>query len=118
MSPRLRPSPRSWRSPRPSRSSPPPHSSSPPPPPSTPAPQAPVPQAPVPPAANPWVSKQAGDLDSDEAAAVSAELTAQGISEAWAHELIVAAAAHRSPLFQGSLRDAVRATLAAIIPAP
>lgn len=83
--------------------------------------EAPVPQpapAPVPPAANPWVAKQAGDLDSDDAAAVTAELTAQGISEAWAQQLIVAAAAHRSPLFKGSLRDAVRATLAAIIPAP
>jgi flagellar biosynthesis protein FlhF len=74
--------------------------------------------APVPPAASPWVAKQAGDLDSAEAAAVSAELTAQGISEAWAEKLIVAAAAHRSPLFKGTLRDAVRATLAAIIPAP
>jgi flagellar biosynthesis GTPase FlhF len=72
----------------------------------------------VPPAATPWVSKQAGDLDGAEAAAVSAELTAQGISESWAQQLIVAAAAHRSPLFKGSLRDAVRATLAAIIPAP
>jgi flagellar biosynthesis GTPase FlhF len=79
--------------------------------------EAPAP-APVPPAATPWVAKQAGDLDSAEAAAVSAELTAQGISESWAQQLIVAAAAHRSPLFKGSLRDAVRATLAAIIPAP
>ncbi|HET6865029.1 MAG TPA: hypothetical protein VFH80_03865 [Solirubrobacteraceae bacterium] len=74
--------------------------------------------APVPPAASPWVAKQAGDVDSAEAAAVRAELTAQGISEAWAEKLIVAAAAHRSPLFKGTLRDAVRATLAAIIPAP
>jgi flagellar biosynthesis protein FlhF len=74
--------------------------------------------APVPPAASPWVAKQAGGLDSDEAAAVTAELTAQGISESWAQQLIVAAAAHRSPLFKGTLRDAVRATLAAIIPAP
>jgi flagellar biosynthesis GTPase FlhF len=72
----------------------------------------------VPPAATPWVAKQAGDLDGAEAAAVSAELTSQGISESWAQQLIVAAAAHRSPLFKGSLRDAVRATLAAIIPAP
>ena len=92
--------------------------------------QAPVPQpapvtaveqaapAPVPPAANTWVAKQAGDLNSDEAASVTAELTSQGLSEDWAQQLIVAAAAHRSPLFQGSLRDAVRATLAAIIPAP
>ncbi|MGN6871959.1 MAG: hypothetical protein ACTHMY_26510, partial [Solirubrobacteraceae bacterium] len=74
--------------------------------------------APVPPAASPWVAKQAGGLDSAEAAAVTAELTSQGISETWAQQLIVAAAAHRSPLFQGTLRDAVRATLAAIIPAP
>jgi flagellar biosynthesis protein FlhF len=72
----------------------------------------------VPPAASPWVAKQAGGLDGAEAAAVTAELTAQGISEAWAEKLIVAAAAHRSPLFNGTLRDAVRATLAAIIPAP
>ena len=74
--------------------------------------------APVPPAASPWVAKQAGALDSAEAAAVAQELTSQGISDAWAHELITAAAAHRSPLAKGSLRDAVRATLAAIIPAP
>jgi flagellar biosynthesis protein FlhF len=89
--------------------------------------EAPVPQpapaaapiaAPVPPAATPWVAKQAGDLDSDEATSVTVELTSQGISESWAQQLIVAAAAHRSPLFKGSLRDAVRATLAAIIPAP
>jgi flagellar biosynthesis GTPase FlhF len=79
---------------------------------------APEPTPVVPPAATPWVAKQAGALDSDEAAAVTAELTAQGISESWAQQLIVAAAAHRSPLFKGSLRDAVRATLAAIVPAP
>ncbi|MBV9604824.1 MAG: hypothetical protein JO027_06945 [Solirubrobacterales bacterium] len=85
-----------------------------------PAPAALAPEAPVavPPAASPWVAKQAGDLDGAEAAAVTAELTAQGISESWAQQLIVAAAAHRSPLFKGSLRDAVRATLAAIVPAP
>ena len=74
--------------------------------------------APVPPAASPWVAKQAGALDSAEAAAVAEELTSQGISDTWAHQLITAAAAHRSPLAKGSLRDAVRATLAAIIPAP
>jgi len=79
---------------------------------------APVVEAPVPPAANPWVAKQAGDVDSGEAASVIAELTGQGISESWAEQLIVAASAHRSPLAKGSLRDAVRATLAAIIPAP
>ena len=82
---------------------------------SAPAPAAP---APVPPAANPWVAKQAGDLDPNDAQAVADELTSQGISDAWAHQLIVAAAAHRSPLAHGSLRDAVRATLAATIPAP
>jgi len=82
----------------------------------TPAP-APAP-VPVPPAANPWVAKQAGDVDPNDAAAVAEELTSQGISDAWAQQLIVAAAAHRSPLANGSLRDAVRATLAAIIPAP
>ena len=73
---------------------------------------------PIPPAASPWVSKQASGPDSNEAAAVVAELTAQGISESWAEQLLVAASAHRSPLSKGSLRDAVRATLAAIIPAP
>jgi flagellar biosynthesis GTPase FlhF len=83
-----------------------------------PAPVAQAAPAPVPPAANTWVAKQAGELNSDEAASVTAELTSQGLSEDWAQQLIVAAAAHRSPLFQGSLRDAVRATLAAIIPAP
>ncbi|MBV9801633.1 MAG: hypothetical protein JO130_00520 [Solirubrobacterales bacterium] len=89
------------------------------PPPVAPEPVAPAPEpAPVPPAASPWVAKQAGDLDSAEAASVTTELTAQGISEAWAQQLIVAAAAHRSPLFKGTLRDAVRATLAATIPAP
>jgi flagellar biosynthesis GTPase FlhF len=83
-----------------------------------PAPTATVIDAPVPPAASPWVAKQAGEPDADEAAAVIEELTGQGISESWAHQLIVAASAHRSPLAKGSLRDAVRATLAAIIPAP
>ncbi len=77
-----------------------------------------LPPVTLPPAANPWVAKQAGDLDPNDATAVAQELTAQGISEAWANELIVAAAAHRSPLAGGSLRDAVRATLAATIPAP
>jgi flagellar biosynthesis GTPase FlhF len=90
--------------------------------PAMPAPQvsapAPAAAAPVPPAANPWVAKQAGDLDPNDAQAVGHELTSQGISDAWAEQLIVAAAAHRSPLANGSLRDAVRATLAATIPAP
>jgi len=83
------------------------------------APAAPAPApAPVPPAANPWVARQAGDLDPNDATTVAQELTSQGVSDAWAQELIVAAAAHRSPLAGGSLRDAVRATLAATIPAP
>ncbi|HUA47864.1 MAG TPA: hypothetical protein VMA77_21685 [Solirubrobacteraceae bacterium] len=82
-----------------------------------PAPPIPAP-APIPPAANQWVAKQAGDVDPNDAQAVAEELTSQGISDAWAQQLIVAAAAHRSPLAKGSLRDAVRATLAAIIPAP
>jgi flagellar biosynthesis GTPase FlhF len=73
--------------------------------------------APVPPAANPWVAKQTGNIDRGDAT-IALELTSQGVSEAWANQLIVAAAAHRSPLAKGSLRDAVRATLAAIIPAP
>jgi flagellar biosynthesis protein FlhF len=82
----------------------------------TPAPVAEI--TPPPPAAAPWVAKQTGEVSDDEAAAVATELTSQGISESWAQQLIIAAAAHRSPLFKGSLRDAVRATLAAIIPAP
>jgi flagellar biosynthesis GTPase FlhF len=77
-----------------------------------------IPETPLPPAADHWLAKQAGAPDSEDAAAVTAELTAQGISESWAQQLIVAASAHRSPLAKGSLRDAVRATLAAIIPAP
>ncbi len=82
-----------------------------------PAAQPPAP-APVPPAANPWVAKQAGGIDPNEADAVAQDLTAQGISDSWAQQLIVAASAHRAPLAKSSLRDAVRATLAAIIPAP
>ena len=85
----------------------------------TPAPFAATPApAPVPPAANPWIAKQTGDIDRGDATAITLELASQGVSEAWANQLIVAAAAHRSPLAKGSLRDAVRATLAAIIPAP
>ncbi len=66
----------------------------------------------------PWVAKQAGHLDRDSANVIAAELASQGVSEAWAQELIMAAAAHRSPLAGGSLRDAVHAMLAASIPAP
>jgi flagellar biosynthesis GTPase FlhF len=66
-----------------------------------------------------FASRQAGVPQAEEIGAVIAELTAQGISEQWAQELVVAAAAHRSPLTaQASLRDAVRSTLAATIPAP
>jgi flagellar biosynthesis GTPase FlhF len=66
-----------------------------------------------------FAAKQAGVPEAEEISTVIAELSAQGISHQWAHELVVAAAAHRSPLTaQASLRDAVRATLAATIPAP
>jgi flagellar biosynthesis GTPase FlhF len=86
----------------------------------TPAPAATAPVAPAPaprPATPPWAAKQAASAG--QAAAIVAELTAQGISPEWADELVVAAAAHRSPLHPaGSLREAVRATLAATIPAP
>jgi flagellar biosynthesis GTPase FlhF len=54
----------------------------------------------------------------DEAETIVEELKAQGVSAEWAREIVVAAAAHRSPLTpQRSLRDAVRATIAASIPA-
>jgi flagellar biosynthesis GTPase FlhF len=66
----------------------------------------------------PWSDKQSGAADAGQAEAIVEELTAQGISAQWANELVVAAAAHRSPLAGGSLRDAVRSTLAATIPAP
>jgi flagellar biosynthesis GTPase FlhF len=73
----------------------------------------------VPPAQRTWAAKQVANVDPAEAAAVTEELTSQGISQAWAEELIVAAAAHRLPLMAGgTLRDAVRSTLAATIPAP
>jgi flagellar biosynthesis GTPase FlhF len=66
-----------------------------------------------------FAARQAGVPQAEEISAVIAELTAQGISEQWAAELVVAAAAHRSPLTaDASLRDAVRSTLAATIPAP
>jgi flagellar biosynthesis GTPase FlhF len=76
--------------------------------------------APVPPrpSSPPWSEKQSGAADAGEAEAIVEELTAQGISLEWANELVVAAAAQRSPLSGGSLRDAVRGTLAATIPAP
>jgi flagellar biosynthesis GTPase FlhF len=71
------------------------------------------------PSSPPWSDKQSGAADAGDAEAIVEELTAQGISSEWANELVVAAAAHRAPLGRGgSLRDAVRATLAATIPAP
>jgi flagellar biosynthesis GTPase FlhF len=79
---------------------------------------------PTPPAAAPapaqrvFAAQQAGQLDGDDAEALAAELTDQGISETWARQLIDEAAAHRSPLASGNLRDAVRATLASTLPAP
>jgi flagellar biosynthesis GTPase FlhF len=53
-----------------------------------------------------------------EARPVINELVAQGVTERWALELTGAAAAHANPFTPaGSLRDAVRATLAASLPA-
>jgi flagellar biosynthesis GTPase FlhF len=53
-----------------------------------------------------------------EARPVINELVAQGMTERWALELTGAAAAHANPFTPaGSLRDAVRATLAASLPA-
>jgi flagellar biosynthesis GTPase FlhF len=54
-----------------------------------------------------------------EAMPVVRELAAQGVSEQWALELTGAAAAHANPFTPdgGTLRDAVRATLAASFPA-
>jgi flagellar biosynthesis GTPase FlhF len=80
---------------------------------------APAPAPPPRPAAPPWVRKRDQADAAGEAEASERELTGQGISPEWAHVLVVAAAAHRSPLTpHGSLRDAIRATLAATIPAP
>ena len=53
-----------------------------------------------------------------EARPVIGELVAQGMTEQWALELTGAAAAHANPFTPaGALRDAVRATLAASLPA-
>lgn len=51
-------------------------------------------------------------IDGSAAASVIAELTARGISPAWAQELIGEAGAHFGPFAQTSLRDAVRAAIA------
>jgi flagellar biosynthesis protein FlhF len=52
-------------------------------------------------------------IDGSAAGAVARELIARGVSEAWTHQLISTAAAHRTPFsFDGNLLDAVRATLA------
>jgi flagellar biosynthesis GTPase FlhF len=78
-------------------------------------------QAPAPaqvPAQRAFAAQQTGELDGDDAAALADELVEQGISESWARQLIDEAAAHRSPLASGNLRDAVRATLASTLPSP
>ena len=77
-------------------------------------------QAPAPvqvPAQRAFAAQQTGQIDGDDAAALADELVSQGISERWAQQLIDEAAAHRSPLAAGNLRDAVRATLASTLPA-
>ena len=76
-------------------------------------------QAPAPvqvPAQRAFAAQQTGQIDGDDAAALADELISQGISERWAQQLIDEAAAHRSPLAAGNLRDAVRATLASTLP--
>ena len=86
--------------------------------------QAPAPvaePAPAPvqvPAQRAFAAQQTGQIDGDDAAALADELVWQGISESWARQLIDEAAAHRSPLASGNLRDAVRATLASTLPSP
>ncbi|MGZ4327964.1 MAG: hypothetical protein ACXVXL_07995 [Solirubrobacteraceae bacterium] len=70
------------------------------------------------PAQRAFAAQQTGQIDGDDAAALADELTSQGISESWARQLIDEAAAHRSPLASGNLRDAVRATLASTLPSP
>jgi flagellar biosynthesis protein FlhF len=56
------------------------------------------------------------ELDSAAAALVVSELVGRDLSEGWACQLIVSAAAHGSPFSSPDLRDCVRATLAASIP--
>lgn len=78
----------------------------------------PAPAAAPVPAQRAFAAQQSGQIDGDDAAALADELTSQGISETWARRLIDEAAAHRSPLASGNLRDAVRATLASTLPSP
>jgi flagellar biosynthesis GTPase FlhF len=76
-------------------------------------------QAPAPvqvPAQRAFAAQQTVQIDGDDAAGLADELISQGISERWAQQLIDEAAAHRSPLAAGNLRDAVRATLASTLP--
>jgi flagellar biosynthesis GTPase FlhF len=68
------------------------------------------------PAQRAFAAQQTGQIDGDDAAALADELIEQGVSERWAQQLIDEAAAHRSPLAAGNLRDAVRATLASTLP--
>jgi hypothetical protein len=79
---------------------------------------APAPSPAPAPAQRAFAAQQTGQLDGDDAEALAVELTEQGFSETWARQLIDEAAAHRSPLAAGNLRDAVRATLASTLPAP
>ena len=52
------------------------------------------------------------EIDASAASALMAELSASGISPAWAQELIGEAGAHFGPFAQTSLRDAVRGAIA------
>ncbi|HLJ01834.1 MAG TPA: hypothetical protein VKT31_00260 [Solirubrobacteraceae bacterium] len=84
----------------------------------SPAPVAPAPEpiAPLTPEPAPFPAAQ---LDPAAAGAVARELIARGISEAWAHELIVSAAAHMAPFAPGgSLREAVRDAVASSLSTP
>lgn len=96
--------------PEPPASAPEPAASAPEPPASAPEPPAP---ATTPPPLR-TLSGPAAVAPDPAAEAVARELTGHGISEAWARELIASAATHLSPFVPGaSLRDAVRAALAA-----
>jgi flagellar biosynthesis GTPase FlhF len=77
----------------------------------TPAPE-PI-AAPFAPEPEPAVPAASAHLDPAAAGAMARELIARGVSEAWAHELIVSAAAHMAPFApDGRLRDAVRDAVA------
>jgi flagellar biosynthesis GTPase FlhF len=56
-------------------------------------------------------------LDGNLVALGLRELTARGISDAWAQELIAFGAAHRKPFADGNLREAALASIAAALPA-